>query len=64
VAGRIGENIRAGEAALKTRSTGPCHDVKPWSINNRVLLYQATLSIGLYLLLEGVFRRCGFTPPP
>ena len=42
---------RSERAAL--RFTGPCHDVTPWSTNNRVTLCQATLSIGLYLLLEG-----------
>ena len=64
MARRISENVWGQRSELpKTCFTGPGHDAKPWTTNNRVLLCLATLSIGLYLLLEGTFRRCGFTPP-
>ena len=56
---RLGQRSRLP----KVRFAGPCHDVKPWTKSNRVALCQATLSIGLYLLLEGAFRRCDVTPP-
>jgi hypothetical protein len=42
---------------LHTRDPGHCHDVKPWTHLNRVLLCQATLSIGPYLLLKVQFQH-------
>jgi hypothetical protein len=38
---------------LKLGFAGPSTTRKPWCSSNRVPLCQATLSIGLYLLLEG-----------
>jgi len=61
---KISEHVWGQRSELpKTCFTGPCHDFKPWTTNNRVLLCQATLSIGLYLLLEGAFRQHHSTSP-
>ncbi len=38
--GEIGENVWGQRSELpKVRFADPCHDAKPWTTNNRVLLY-------------------------
>ncbi len=46
----------------KWNSASPCHDATPRPQTNRVALCQATLSIGLYLLLEGPVPTHLFIP--
>jgi hypothetical protein len=53
---------RTGRAGAPIRGPGLCHDVTPWAHHNRVLLCQATLSIGPYLLLKVQFQHRLFTP--
>jgi hypothetical protein len=47
------ENVEKASEAESEDCTGPTTTRKPWCTSNRVALCQATLSIGLYLLLEG-----------
>jgi hypothetical protein len=63
------ERTQKASEATRTRLRWPDHDWEAVVFNNRVPLCQATLSIGLYLLLEGpvptrVFYpgRCGIKP--
>ena len=45
-------NSEASMKRAKVFGPGPCHNITPWTHYNRVLLCQATLSIGPYLLLS------------
>jgi len=47
------ENAEKASEVTRTRLRWPTTIRKPWYSSNRVPLCQATLSIGLYLLLEG-----------
>ncbi len=49
------------KAGAHDQDPGYSHDVTPWTRYNRVLLCQATLSIGPYLLLKVQFQHCLFT---
>jgi hypothetical protein len=55
---RSGQRNRPGD-----RFPSPRHDVTPWSASNREPLCQASLSIGLYLLLEGPVPTKELYPP-
>ena len=50
----IGGRFRAG---APIRGPDHRHDLTPWAHHNRVLLCQATLSIGPYLLLKVQFQH-------